>query len=178
MLTSVHCASDGCGWARGADINETNIFENGILDAFIVTQRGGHAPLLNRIFQGINVAGLGTVDGVRITGSDAVRFNATTQTMIANGNVGAFADYLSNTNQFTTERGGLLRRAGLPENFVIPNPQVGPAYLFSNFGSSTYHSFQTEVTKRFTAGWMLQANYTLSRALGDEEGDGIGLLVN
>ncbi|PYS29493.1 MAG: hypothetical protein DMG11_08805 [Acidobacteria bacterium] len=67
--------------------------------------------------------------------------------------------------------GGLLRRAGLPENFIVGNPQFGEAVLIGNLANSTYHSFQIEAEKRFSKGWTLQSNYTWSKALGEEEGD-------
>ncbi|MBM3811459.1 MAG: carboxypeptidase regulatory-like domain-containing protein [Acidimicrobiia bacterium] len=157
---------------RGTSVNETNIFETGILDAFLITQAGGHSPLLNRIFMGLNVPGLGVVDGVTRTGSDAVRAITTTQTHLAQNNVGSFADYLGSTDQLTGERGGLLRRARLPENFVMTNPQFASARLTSNFASSTYHSLQLEWIKRWRSGWTIQSNYTWSRGFGEEEGSG------
>ena len=41
------------------ELNETNIFENGILDAFNVTRAGGNAPLFDRILNNLNVTGVG-----------------------------------------------------------------------------------------------------------------------
>jgi hypothetical protein len=172
VLEVRYVGSKGTRLVRGASVNETVIFENGILDAFLITQQGGHAPLLDRIFMGLNVAGVGRVDGVNITGSDAVRGLNTTQSHLAFHNVGTFADYLSSTNQFTGERGGLLRRAGLPENFVYVNPQFASARLTGNFANSTWHSMQVEFTKRFSRGWTWQGNWTWSKTLGEEEGDG------
>ncbi len=160
---------------RGADVNERNIFENGILDAFLVTQAGGQAPLLDRIFMGLNVAGVGVVNGTTITGSDAVRGISTTQSHLAGNNAASFAEYLNTTTQFTNVRGGLLRRAGLPENFVMANPQFSSARLTGNFANSTYHSFQVEVVRRLSAGWTFQGNYTFSKTLGEEDGDGDSL---
>jgi hypothetical protein len=172
VLDVRYVASKGTKLIRGADINERNIFENGILDAFVTTQRGGNAPLLDRIFLGLNVAGLGVVNGTTITGSDAVRTISTTQAHLAGNNVASFADYLATSTQFTNVRGGLLRRAGLPENFVMVNPQFSSARLAGNYANSTYHSLQVELTKRFSKGWTLQSNYTFSKALGEEDGDG------
>jgi hypothetical protein len=157
---------------RGFDINEQNIFENGILEAFLVTQAGGNAPLLNRIFNGLNISGLGRVDGITITGSDAVRTNTTTQSYLANHNVASFADWLNTTTSYTNERGGLLRRAGLPENFVTANPQFDSARITGNVANSTWHSMQLELARRFSSGWTFQGNYTFSKALGEEEGAG------
>jgi hypothetical protein len=157
---------------RGTSINETVIFENGILEAFQLTQQGGHSPLLDRIFNGINVPGVGVVNGTTITGSDAVRALSNTQSHLAFHNVGTFADYLSSTNQFTGSRGGLLRRAGLPENFVYANPQFASARLTGNFANSTWHSLQVEFTRKLRKGWTWQGNWTYSKTLGEEEGDG------
>ncbi|MCX6608091.1 MAG: TonB-dependent receptor [Acidobacteria bacterium] len=167
-----YVGSKGTRLVRGTSVNETNIFENGILDAFRVTQRGGNAPLFDQIFRGINVAGLGVVDGVRITGSDAVRTNTTTQGYLAFHTAANLADWLNTTTTYTGTRGGLISRAGLPVNFVVPNPQFDSARLTGNFASSTWHSFQTEVSRRFSKGLALQTNYTWSKALGEEEGDG------
>src|SRR5207249_1112141 len=40
-------------------INTTNVFENGILDAFNLTRAGGNAPLMDRVLNGLNVTGVG-----------------------------------------------------------------------------------------------------------------------
>jgi hypothetical protein len=157
---------------RGADINERNIFENGILDAFRVTQGGGHAPLLDRIYMGLNVPGVGVVNGDTITGSDAVRGVSLTQGYLAGSNVATFAEYLNANTFITNVRGGLLRRAGMPENFVVANPQFSSARLVSNYANSSYHSIQAELSKRFSRGWSFLGNYTFSKALGEEDGDG------
>jgi hypothetical protein len=60
---------------------------------------------------------------------------------------------------------------GLPENWITVNPQFLAGNLTSNFGSSIYHSLQMEYNKRFADGLNLNANYTLAKAFGDEEGD-------
>ena len=167
-----YVGSKGTRLVRTIDINEQIIFENGLLEAFRITQAGGNAPLLDRIFNGINVSGLGVVDGRTRTGSDAVRTNTTTQGYLAAQNAASFANWLNTTTTYTGERGGILRRAGLPENFVTGNPQFSSARLTGNFASSTYHSLQVEFTKRFANRWTFQGNYTWSRALGEEEGAG------
>src|SRR5205085_3343831 len=98
-------------------LNETNIFENGLLDAFIVTRAGGNAPLFNRLLNGLNVTGVGVVNGTSITGSQALRALSTTNQFIANGDVGALANFINTTSSFTGVNGGLLRNGGFPENF-------------------------------------------------------------
>src|SRR5262249_4523962 len=73
------------------------------LDAFKLTQQGGDAPLFNRMLNGLNVTGFGVVDGTTRTGSAALRTFTTTRTMLANGSVGALANFFNTTNAFTNE---------------------------------------------------------------------------
>jgi hypothetical protein len=170
-----YVGSKGTKLFRTTNLNETNIFENGILDAFITTQAGGNAPLFDQIFQGLNL-GLGTIDGRTVTGSASLRSNANTRAFFANNNVGAFANYLNSTTNFTGVSGDLLRRAGLAENFVVVNPQFSEVRMVSNFSNSSYHSMQLDFTKRFSRGYMVQSNFTWSKTLGDQEGDGQELI--
>jgi hypothetical protein len=147
---------------RSVNINEVNIFENGILEAFQITQAGGNSPLMSRFFLG---------------GSATLRSSATTRGMLANNNVGEFAQFL-NTFSVFGERGGLLRFSGLPENWIVANPQFGGANLVANFSNSTYHSLQVAAQRRISKGWSLESNYTWSRTLGDEEGSSQNFLNN
>ena len=137
----------------GTQINDTNIFENGIFEGFLLTRAGGTSPLFARVFPG---------------GSAALRTNTTTNVMIANGDVGALANFFNTTTTGgAVTAGGLLRNAGLPENFIVTNPQFGSVTLQGNNGNSTYHSFQSQVTRRLTQGVYSQFSYTFSKALGD-----------
>ena len=164
-------ANRGVKLIQQANMNEINIVENGILDAYRITQRGGNAPLFDKLF-----VGLPGVDGTRVTGSDFVRSNSSgLQGFLVNNDVAGFANAINFTPLVAGQNGGILRRVGLPENFIVANPQFGTAALTSNFGSSTYHSMQTEVNRRFVNGWTLQANYTFSKALGNYDGDGSAL---
>ncbi len=156
----------------GQSINEVNIFDNGILNAFNVTRNGGNDPLFDKMLAGLNVAGFGVVNGTTLTGSAALRQNTTTRSFIANGNVGALANYL-NTNPFASGvPGGLLRNGGLPDNLIVANPQFLNVEMSSNPGSSTYHSMVTQLTKRFSHSFSNQVSYTWSRSLGEFDSDG------
>jgi hypothetical protein len=165
-----YVGSKGTKLLRSVNINEVNIFENQILDAFRTTQAGGSAALFDRIFNGLNL-GLGRVNGTTVRGSASLRAFQRTRGFFAYNGVGALADYVNSTSDFTGVPGGLLRRAGLPENFIVANPQFAEAVLTGNLANSTYHSFQVEAIKRFSNGWTLQSNYTWSKALGENEGD-------
>jgi Carboxypeptidase regulatory-like domain/TonB dependent receptor len=165
-----YVGSKGSKMLRGTNINENNIFENGILSAFQVTEAGGNSPLLNQIFKGLNIPSVGVVDGVNITGSQAMRQNSTLYSYLIYNNVGNFANFLGYNTFVTGVRGGLLKNAGLPANFVVANPQFGFAYLVSNFSNSTFNSFQLEVNKQFGQGFQVQGSYVRSKALGDYDG--------
>jgi hypothetical protein len=171
VLEARYVGNKGSRLLRGYDVNEANIFENGLLEAFNAVVAGGTHPLLDRIFNGLNL-GLGAINGTTVTAGASLRTNANTRDFFAFNNPGGFANYLNSTNNFITNRGDLLRRAGLPENFIVANPQFASARLTSNIASSSYHSFQLDFTKRFSSKWTWQSNYTFAKALGEEEGAG------
>src|SRR5205814_5760998 len=87
-----------------------------------------------------------------------------------NNDVGSFANFL---NQVSVggDRGALPRLAGLPENWIVVNPQFANAEFTGNLANSTYHALQLNLYKRFAKGWTLLSNYTWSRALGEEVGE-------
>jgi hypothetical protein len=173
-----YVGSKGTKLLRGLDVNEVNIFESGILEAFQVTQAGGNAPLFDRMLNGLTInagtnaaLGQGVVNGTTVTGSAALRQNANTRAFFANNNVGGLANFINTTTAFTGVAGGLIRRAGLPENLIVANPQFVNVNYYCTCSNSTYHSLQLDFNKRFGSGWTLNSNYTWSRALGDAEGN-------
>ena len=154
------------------ELNEYEIFNNGILPAFITTREGGNAPLFDSIFNGINFGRgtCGVVNGTTCTGSMAVRQASRTDDFFADSEAAGFAEFLNNSNSFTGSRGGLLRTNGYPENFIVLNPQFDDVDLYGNQDASTYHSLQAQVTKRTSAGFSGQLTYTWSKAIGDAAG--------
>jgi hypothetical protein len=106
------------------------------------------------------------VNGTTITGSQALRALSTTKPFLANGNVAGLANYLNTTANFTNSVGGILRNGGLPENFIVTNPQYLNATLSGNGSNSTYHSLNVSVQKRLSHGFTNQTTYTWSRTLG------------
>ncbi len=70
-------------------------------------------------------------------------------------------------HRFTGETGGLLRKTGLPENFIVVNPQFGSLQLHGNDDNSIYHSLQTTLSKRMSKGFSGEFSYTWSRNLGN-----------
>lgn len=174
-LEARYVGNKGTKLIRGANINEQNIFASAfgetLLDAFKAVQEGRESVMMDRIFNGLNL-GAGVINGTTVRAGAGLRSNSNTQTFFINNNVAGLASYINNTNQFTGTRGLLLRRAGLPENFFVGNPQFSAASYTGNLANSTFHSFQLEFNKRFSYGVLLQSNYTWSKALGEEEGSG------
>jgi len=166
-----YIGSKGTKLENTLHLNNPIVEENGLLQAFNVTKTGGNAPLFNSMLQGLTIPGVGVVDGTTITGSAAMRQWSATRNFLANENVRGLADFLNRSNLFTNEVGGLIRRAGLPENFIVTNPQFGSstfggAALVTNLANSTYHSMHVSVTKRLSQGFTNQTTYSWSKSLG------------
>jgi hypothetical protein len=122
---------------------------------------------MNQIFNGVNVPGVGVVNGTTLTAAQALRRSTTTNSFIANGQVGAFANFLNTDSTFTGKPGGLLLNGGLPQNFIVASPQWSSVTMRDNSSNSTYHALQTHVSKRFSQGVTGQFSYTFSKNLGD-----------
>jgi hypothetical protein len=172
LLDVRYVGNKGSKLVRGANINEANIFAGAfgetLLDAFKAVRAGGESVLLDRLFNGVTLDGR-VVNGTTVRAGAGLRNDTNTQAFFAQGNVGQFATFLNNTANFGP-RGSLFRNAGLPENWILANPQFAAASLTGNFASSTYHSLQIELNKRFSYGLALQSNYSWSKALGEDEG--------
>jgi hypothetical protein len=178
-LEARYIGSKGTHLYGGLSINDANIFENGILEAFNMTRAGLDAPLFDRILNGITLnagtnaaLGQGVVNGTTLTGSAALRANSIFKTLLANGNVGQFASTLNTTTTVTGKAGGLLARNGFPDNFIVANPQYAAVVMGSNPGSSTYHAMTLQLTKRLSHGFTHAFAYTWSRSLGESSTDG------
>jgi hypothetical protein len=148
-------------------LNDTNIFENGFLTGFNQVRAGGDSPLFNQLLAGITIPGVGTINNTTLTGSQALRQYTSTNQFIANGQVGALANFFNTTPTGTGVNGGLLSHAGLPANFIVVNPQFSSVLLINNNGNSEYDAFQAHISKRFSHGVTGQFAYTFSKTLGD-----------
>jgi hypothetical protein len=164
-----YIGSKGTKLFGGIPLNNVNIFESGILEAFNNTRAGGNAPLFDKMLNGLNL-GLGPINGTTVTGSASLRNNTLSRAFLANGDVGQFADFLNRSTTVTGQGGGLIRNGGFPENLIVVNPQFAIVSMYSNPGNSTYHSMQLQLTKRGRT-FNTQASYTWSRALGEQDLD-------
>ena len=152
----------------GRQINDVDIIDNGILNAFNVVRSGGDSPLFNALLNGVNIPGVGVV-GQTVTGSQALRRYTSTNAFIANGQVGALANFLNTTPALGGLPGAILRNNKLPENFFVANPQFGSMAYQSNNGNSTYNAAQAHISQRLSHGLSGQFSYTFSKTLGDNQ---------
>jgi len=147
------------------ELNEYDIFNNGILPAFITTREGGDAALFADMFEGMNF-GSGVI-GTDITASSALRKWSRTDDFFADGEAAGFAEFINATNAAGGGYGGMLRTNGYPEDFIVIAPQFDDVDVYGNQDMSTYHSLQTQLTKRTSAGFSGQLTYTWSKAIGN-----------
>jgi hypothetical protein len=61
----------------------------------------------------------------------------------------------------------MLRNAGLPDNYVVVNPQFRSLGLHGNNDNSTYHSLVTQVRKKAANGLTAEFAHTWSKAIGN-----------
>lgn len=158
------------------NINLPNFLTNGLLEAFDAARMGDDAnpatQLLDQIFAPVRGARSGAEflrTSTRLSGGVQLR------QMLANGNYSGLATAISNwanpnAGAGVTENGWLLRTAGLPENFVVTNPQFNAVNVRTNGGSANYHSMQVQVTLQPVSGVSFRSSYTLSKNLGNPGG--------
>jgi hypothetical protein len=170
ILDVTYSGSKGTKLYDRLEQNYPKIFETEFLEAFRVTRAGGDHPLFDRMLMGLNVPGAGTVNGTTVTGSRALRRYTSTRNNLANGNAGAVATFLTTTTNITGQGGGLIRNGGLPENFLVFNPQFSGAGINGNPSNSTYHSLEVKFNKRLSYGFTNQSSYTWSKTMGSESG--------
>ncbi len=152
------------------NINTPNFRSNGLLDAFNAARAGDDSnpatQLLDQIFGPVRGSKTGAAYLRNPPGRPGVR-NA-----LANGNYATLATTISswanpNAPRGVTDNGWLLRTAGLPENFIVTNPQFGTVNMYSNWGTANYHSLQAQVTMQPVHGVSFQMSYTWSKNLGN-----------
>ena len=166
ILDVSYVGSKGTKLYNRRPMNAVKIRDNQFLQAFNDTRAGLNHPLFDRMLLGLNIPGVGTVNGTTLSGSEALRRYTPTRTSLANGSVGAVADFLNRSTNVTGQAGGFIRNGGLPENFLVFNPQFQDVGINGNLANSTYHSLQVQVTKRLSYGLSAQGSYTWSKNLG------------
>jgi hypothetical protein len=75
-------------------------------------------------------------------------------------------------NQDPTKSSGTLGSAAYDRDFLRPYPGFGDITLHQFGGTANYNSWQNTLTRRFSKGVTLSANYTWARALGTSDDRG------
>jgi hypothetical protein len=161
-------------WSN-VDLNALNwqrqVGAQALFAAFNAARTGGESPLLDTLLNGVSLSGgCGVVNGTTCTGAMSFRANTTTRAQLANGSFGAFLNSLNTTLQYVsgpTDAGSILRRAGFPDNYLVPDPQYTTVNIAGNNQNSTYHSLNLQLTRRLTRGFASTSTYIWSKAMGD-----------
>jgi hypothetical protein len=162
---------------RGWSINELDINNNGVLQAFqnaqtnyninVANGRTGTfaynnlpgqvpTPLLDTLF-----AGLGT---------SSAYGSSTFITDLTQNNIYSMFNTIRTSPTYRTNvmgANGLGAANGLPLNFFVANPWATNAYNINNAGWSMYNGLEVEVKRQFSNGFFLLANYSFSKVLAD-----------
>ncbi|HEX6187813.1 MAG TPA: TonB-dependent receptor, partial [Pyrinomonadaceae bacterium] len=145
---------------RGIDLNEVNIFDNGFVQDFI-RARSNFVNFGNPACSAAQAAAIGcqlltVFPNLAIGG---LLSNATVRGQLLGGTPADLATiYIQNGLTGTVQ--------------FLANPNAGVADLLTNVGRYRYHALQTEIRRRFTSGFHLQANYTFQKTLTDASGVG------
>ncbi len=167
------------GWTS-ENWNEVNIFENGFLEEFKRAQANlranvaaGRGATFAYAGAGTNTVPLPTYLAYFSGRTDAANAAAYTSANWAStawtGHLGEYEpDALDAANDLHAS--AALRAsaitAGLPRNFFRMNPDVASANVTVSASGSYYHSMQTELRRRLSRGFFLNANYTLAKRYG------------
>jgi Carboxypeptidase regulatory-like domain/TonB dependent receptor len=157
-------------------VNSPNFLTNGLKQAFDAARSGGESQLLNDLTSSVNGA-FGGSGATWLRNQTVGCPGITMRDSLAIGDYVAVADCLSYTNGSIVgqpgEAGLVLHNSinsrfptGVPDNFIIANPQFGYLNIVSNANKSNYHSLQAQFTLRPTYGLTYQGTFTWSRLLG------------
>jgi hypothetical protein len=139
----------------GYNINQADIFNNGFLEAFRVTQAGGESALMDRVFSADSRRRAGE------SGSAFVRRQFGPNLTLSN--VAGLAASTSTQPQSGTS---LPVASGLSPYFFIPYPQFASALnVIDSNDFSTYHSLQVSMDRRFANSANIQVSYVWSKSL-------------
>ena len=192
-----YVGNHGVGLWEQADLNETNIFENGFLTEFKNAANNlSICKATSGCASGFANAGLPGQVAVPImtaaftgsqTGSQSdPNFTDSTFTRdLTRGLAGSFANTLAKSSlSFICNMAGSnafpagecpstaqAAGAGYAKNFFITNPDAtGGAFELYNGAQSTYNALQVIFRRRLASGVQLDANYSFSKSLTDQYG--------
>ncbi|MCX6627040.1 MAG: TonB-dependent receptor [Candidatus Solibacter sp.] len=136
------------------NVNQTQIFANGFLDAFNTVKGGGESSMMNNLLKADSRLNAGE------SGSQMVRrLYASNLTL---NSVGALAGSLATRLQ----NGVSVTQLSAGQPFVfIPYPQYTSLNVLDSNDFSTYHGLEAQLTRRFSQGISFNIAYTWSKSL-------------
>jgi hypothetical protein len=136
------------------NVNQSQVLNNGFLDAFNVVKAGGDSPLMNNLLKADSRLNPGE------TGSQMVRRLYASNLSL--NSVGALASSLATRLQNGVSVTQLS--AGLPF-FFNPFPQYTTLNVLDSNDFSTYNALVVQVNRRLSQGISFNVSYTLSKSL-------------
>ncbi len=164
----------------GYERNQTNILDNGFLEAFRIVQAGGTSPLLERLtgpIRGSQTALQFIQASSTLRGLLNIQRNAAGQ--VVGPPLGDFqnvAALAANFNNTFVTTGGVTRNlpdaAGLGAFFFVPYPQFqGGLQVIDSDSFSNYHGGVFQVGRHFARGLDFNLSYVFAKSLDDKSYD-------
>jgi hypothetical protein len=162
VLTITYVGNHGTSLYGGYDTNKSEINSNGFLQAFQTVQAGGDSALMTQIISSDTRRKSGE------TGAAFIKRNYASNLSL--NNVAGLANSLATRlqNPTTTNPNGvpLVVSSLLPATFFKPYSQyLGGLNVLQTRDYSNYNGLQLQIEKRFSRGFLFQANYVYSKTL-------------
>jgi hypothetical protein len=155
VFSVTYIGNHGTALYGGYDVNQSNITSNGFLQAFLQVQANVDSPLMTQII---------SKDTRRLaneTGTAFIKRNYASN--ITLNNVAGLANSLATRLQSGVP---LVVASGLPATFFKPYSQyLGGLNVLQTRDYSNYNGLQFQLEKRFSRGFLFQANYVYSKTL-------------
>src|SRR5216683_2342538 len=155
VFTITYIGNHGTGLYGGYDTNQSNITSNGFLQAFQQVQANQDSPLMTQII---------SKDTRRLAGETGTAFiKRNYASNLSLNNVAGLANSLATRLQSGTP---LVVVSGLPATFFKPYSQyLGGLNVLQIRDYSNYNGLQLQIERRFSKGFLFQANYVYSKTL-------------
>ena len=162
VATITYIGNHGTDLFGGYDSNQSNINSNGFLQAFQTIQAGGDSPLMTQIISSDTRRKAGE------TGAAFIKRNYASNLSLNNvaGLANSLATRLQNATAANPNGIPLVVSSGLPATFFKPYSQyLGGLNVLQTRDYSNYNGLQLQIEKRFSRGFLFQANYVYSKTL-------------
>jgi hypothetical protein len=162
VFTITYVGNHGTSLYGGYDTNQSNITGNGFLQAFQTVQAGGDSALMTQIISSDTRRRSGE------TGAAFIKRNYASNLTLNNvaGLANSLATRLQNATTANPNGVPLVVSSGLSATFFKPYSQyLGGLNVLQTRDYSNYNGLQLQIEKRFSRGFLFQANYVYSKTL-------------